>query len=298
MESDPLTTLDELINDPRVTLDMLAKALADLDVARDKVANKIVDLNEEIKRKEDEQKREAEYCKNHKNIYDLMRVITNDNQVVRLERLNTYYPENMLYLVDYKQNTDAKKKDVLGSFTILGTYNHNKNSREQYEVRLFKHNTNEKGTFWCSCLDQKLNSSSKNTVCKHICFIVCRVAKIMTQKFFDKKQLSEVEINSLINKVTSGQFDKNLQRTIAMLSMDSFKEKKKQIEEGDVCPICYDEFGTKELLSCPTCTNYVHDECMVVWMEKQHKCVYCSSKIWENYERCKGGATIHIGNTL
>jgi len=204
----------------------------------------------------------------------------------------------MLYLVDYKQNTDAKKKDVLGSFTILGTYNHNKNSREQYEVRLYKHNSNDKGSLWCSCLDQKLNSGSKKTVCKHICFIVCRVAKIMTVKYFDTKQLSEAEINSLVEKVTSGQFDKNLQRAIAVLSIDAFKERKKQIDDEDVCPICYDEFGTKQLLSCPTCTNYVHEECMAVWMEKQHKCVYCTSKVWENYERCKGGATIHIGNTL
>jgi hypothetical protein len=298
MDSSPLDALDELLAHKDVTLEMLAKALADLDVARDKVANKIIDVNEEIKQKEDEQKREAEYCKNHKNIYDLMHCIANYDQVVRIQKLNTQYPENMLYLVDYKQNTDTKKKDVLGSFTILGTYNYSKQSREQYEVRLYKHNTNTKGTFWCSCLDQKLNSGSKNTVCKHICFIVCRVAKIMTQKFFDTKHLGEVEIASLINKVTSGQFDKNLQRTIAVLCIESFKEKKKQIEEGDVCPICYDEFGTKQLLSCPTCTNYVHDECMMVWMEKQHKCVYCTSKIWENYDRCKGGATIHIGNTL
>ena len=67
-------------------------------------------------------------------------------------------------------------------------------------------------------------------------------------------------------------------------SSDKFVENTKSLEETDVCPICYLDFpDIKNLLSCPTCKNYVHDDCMNIWLKHAKTCVYCRSDIWKDY---------------
>ena len=57
-----------------------------------------------------------------------------------------------------------------------------------------------KGTFWCSCADHKFNSGKKNIVCKHICFIVCKVLKILQPYFFETKTLKPEHLQQLLDK--------------------------------------------------------------------------------------------------
>jgi hypothetical protein len=199
-------------------------------------------------------------------------------------------------MVNYEAIQDRKNPNVLGKFTVLGTYDFKKGSRNQYEIKLYKPNT-EKGSFYCTCPDHKFNSSKRGTVCKHITFLVCQVAKVMTRHFFETKFLTEKQTNDLIAKVSKGSDiwkDKLICREVKTLNLASFHDNRKAKDEEDVCPICYDAYGDLELLSCPKCTNYVHEECMQVWMEKRKKCVYCSDTIWEYYDRVKNGETIAI----
>lgn len=234
---------------------------------------------------------------NHKTLSSLENAITNNYQKDILYRISLRYEEDRLYMIDYTHNTDPKKPNLEGTFLVLGTYNYSKQMRTQYDIKMFKANSNDKGSFWCSCPDHKFNSNKKQTVCKHICFLVCQIAKIMTKEFFNTKQLTQKQIDDLVLKVSKNSNiwkDKNVCRKVSVLSLVSFQERKKEIDDGDVCPICYDEFGDKSLLTCPTCTNYVHDECMAVWMEKQKRCVYCTSQVWEHYAAVKNGNVINL----
>lgn len=232
-----------------------------------------------------------------KNLRALVNVITNSYQQDILYRISQHYEEDRLYMIDYTPNADAKKPNLEGTFLVLGAYNYSKNMRTQYDIKMFKANSNDKGSFWCSCPDHKFNSSKKQTVCKHICFLVCHIAKIMTKHFFETKQLSQKQIDDLIQKVSKNSTiwkDNNVCRKVTTLSLASFQERKKGIDDEDVCPICYDAFGEKDILTCPTCTNYVHDECMAVWMERQKRCVYCTSTVWEHYKTVKNGGVINL----
>lgn len=270
------------------------------------------DMYEELKRlqlripqKLNEIKSSPHY--NHKNLNDLVRCLNNAHQIDIIHRSSQRFEEDKLYMVNYDSINDRKKPNVLGQFTVLGTFDHKKGRRSQYDIKLYacpaskahapgayKSNT-EKGSFYCSCPDHKFNSAKKNTVCKHITFIVCQVAKVMTRHFFETKYLTQQQTEDLIKKVSKDSDiwkDKCLCREVKTLSLQSFKESKREIDDEDVCPICYDTLGRDDLLSCPRCSNYVHNECMMVWMEKQKRCVYCADTLWEHYEVVKNGQSI------
>ena len=237
---------------------------------------------------------------NHKNLTSLQNVLTNEFQKDIIYRSSRHYDEDRLYMIDFNLVNDPKKPNILGTFSMLGTFDFKKNTRSHYDIKMYKPNSNDKGSFWCSCPDHKFNSTKKSTVCKHITFVVCQVAKVMTRHFFETKHLSEEQTNDLIKKVSKDSAiwkDKLVCRKIKVLNIDSFKEKTKVIDDEDVCPICYDDLGNhnnNNLLTCPKCTNYVHDECMMVWMEKHTRCVYCSDTVWQHYDAVKSGQIINL----
>ncbi len=226
------------------------------------------------------------------NLYDLTESLNNEHQKEALRKLDLIHRGNEIYLTNYEKNTstDRKKQGIEGCFTILGTLKKD-GIREEYDVKMYKPNVNDKGTFWCSCPDHKFNSTKKNMVCKHICFLVCRVGKMLDPAFFNTKKLTLEQYETFRSKVENIHQilqDKSICRPKATVTADLFTTYTKPITEEDVCPICYDglECAAKEdILSCPTCANYVHKECMAVWLERKDSCVYCRCDSWKLY--CK-----------
>jgi uncharacterized Zn finger protein len=164
-----------------------------------------------------------------------------------------------------------------------------KGNRESYDVKLYKPNSNVKGSFWCSCPDHKFNSSKKQMVCKHVCFVVCRVGKIIDHEFFNTKQLSEEQYAILLSRLDNTHHllrDLTISRPTQENKLLIFKQREKVISEEDMCPICYDALDADcdQTLSCPTCLNYVHKGCIEVWMERNVSCVYCRSDVWKHYK--------------
>jgi len=128
------------------------------------------------------------------NLIDLinqMRPI-HENQYHTLSTLSQ--EESEMSLANYKKNTSTIRRlaNVEGTFYIHGT-------ERIYEVKLYKQGMNEKGSFSCNCPDHKFNSKKKDIVCKHICFIVCKVANIQDVAYFQSKQLTQEQFDAVVN---------------------------------------------------------------------------------------------------
>ena len=196
-----------------------------------------------------------------------------------------------MYLQNFEPNTNNKNPDLKGIIKILGNYNKSKGKRESYEVKVFDSAT--KGTFWCSCADHKFNSAKKNIVCKHICFIVCKVLKILQTYYFDTKKLTAEHLSQLLGKFDINSEiwkDKKITRKSSKVTIQDFKNFPAHIQ--DTCTFCYDEMTDADKpvsVSCPLCSHCFHEECMCVWLESQSKCSYCSNNFWQYYKRIQAG---------
>jgi hypothetical protein len=240
-----------------------------------------VEIEEFVKKQKENDMKNG--CKTIKELYNLL---PNPNQKDIFSKILSDSEYAKIYLSNYDANTDPKKSDIHGTITVLGTYNSKKQEREVYSIKIYKQS--DKGTFWCSCPDHKFNSAKKNTVCKHICFIVCKILKYLNVDFFTDKKLSEEQINTLIKKLTSAdlaEIDKSLINKITRITKELFMNFTKQIDDGDDCPICFESINEKHKLACPACHNYIHEECMLVCLEKRDSCIYCMNDIWKNYKK-------------
>lgn len=265
-------------------------------------------LEDDIKKNLEEEKRKANLINNTQNqtvqipnnrhftsIKDLANELTNHFQRDILWRINTDAEGAKVYLQNFTPNTDKKKKTLQGTINILGNYNRSKGIRESYEVKVFK--DDPKGSFWCTCADHKFNAGKKNIVCKHICFIVCKVLKITQTYFFEPvvKRLSDEHLQQLLAKFGDNSDmwkDKQYVRKSDFITIDDFKIFPNPI--SDTCTFCYDEMtnGDKDIAcACPICKHCFHEECMQVWLEGHDKCSFCSNNFWIYYKRIKGGET-------
>lgn len=137
----------------------------------------------------------------------------------------------------------------------------------------------------CSCADHKFNSTKKNIVCKHICFLVCKVAKVLQPYFFETKKLSQEHTNLLISKLDK---TSNIWKDYDLAKITE-KPDFKNFCKGffDDCPICFNELGDEDdvdkLVACPVCHLCLHKECIEVWLEQNKACILCKSDVWKKY---------------
>jgi hypothetical protein len=251
-----------------------------------------------IKKKQlEEAKKKNNGCKT---IDELCGKVTNPNQVTILNRIITDKEYSKIYLSGYEVNTETtgKKKDLIGTVKVLGTFNEKKQSREEYDIKLYK--TDPKGMFWCSCADHKFNSTKKNIVCKHICFLICKIAKVLKPDVFENKKFNDEDLALLLAKLTStGDIwkDQTIAKILDKITLDTFKQFIKAID--DCCPVCFNDLtddDKPQLLACPTCKNYIHSECADIWLEQKTCCAWCKSNYWEYYGKVKSGGSVSVKN--
>lgn len=158
----------------------------------------------------------------------------------------------------------------------------------------------------CNCPDQKGWAKQYNCICKHSCFIIQKVCRdIITDEseFWTNLEFNEQEYQVItdILKEKSRNFeilddetvDKELVEKFNQINISESKyETEKTFNEGDVCPICYDD-GDTDLLECPDCKNIFHKECMERWLQTQNTCVYCRSTVWNSYS--EKGEYLNLG---
>lgn len=196
--------------------------------------------------------------------------INNDFQSEIILKLFCGYSGTM-YLEDYKCEGDGNVIEI----SMLGSKKLNK--REKYVVTIQDNKCS------CTCKDFLYRSKKLGIVCKHITFIVCKVAYILDYQFFDTKELSEYNLQKIKNVLNNNAMWKNRQVSIKDINKE-FLTNTKNLEPTDTCPICYDCFNEpNRVISCPQCQNYIHKECMDIWLETKQTCIYCRSYEWKNY---------------
>lgn len=231
-------------------------------------------------------------------IPELITRVENEAQKQALSKLLLRNEANQIYLASFEANalTRGRGSDVEGTFTVLGTIRNG--TRDSYTVKWYRW-TPIGHAFWCNCPDHKFNSARKNMVCKHICFLVTKVGRILDPVFFENHRFSEAQHaqfreavgNAAIFADGARERDRLATPTLttsvpsrSMVSRDArraqFMEGRRPVGAEDSCPICYDEMGGGECLNCPTCSNNVHRDCMEVWLERHNTCVYCRSDVW------------------
>ena len=241
---------------------------------------------------------------------ELIARVDNEAQKQALSKLLLRNEANQMYLSSYEANTTLRGRgsDLEGTFEVLGTMRHG--SRESYSVKWYKWSIG-KPAFWCNCPDHKFNSARKNIVCKHICFLVTKVGRILDPAFFgtqrhmftreQQERFRQAVGNAAIFADGARERERLATapvRTVtfayvptatAVASHDTrraqFFEQRRPVEAEDSCPICYDEMTGTTCLSCPTCSNNVHRDCMEVWLERHSTCVFCRSDVWRSWTR-------------
>ena len=193
----------------------------------------------------------------------------NDSQKKILDNLNF----SKLYLVDYvdDDNNNETCISLLGDRKKVGAQRY----REKYNIIFNKENRK----FTCECKDFLFRSHSKNIVCKHISFLVCKVLKIYNHDYF-KTKIAPPNTQSLL---TDSNIWTNNNISIKFLNHD-FIHSEKTLNINDRCPICYDQFGNFPVLNCPTCKNFIHNDCIQLWLIQSNKCCYCRSTVWEDFK--------------
>ncbi len=236
----------------------------------------------------------------------LISQLTNPKQIDILERVRRRGLDDQMYFVNFERNSrqdNARYRAMMGTFTIMGTMN-KKGVRESYSVDLYNPDVydSSKKIFNCDCPAHRFKSSSDNTVCKHISFIMCRVIGHITKEFFTTHRLSREEVNMIMEKMSvqreeilvhieQNRMNDTTQQLKTegryILQHDSFLNSTRDVSEED-CPICFDvvEAGNENRLNCPDCKKHVHKECMEIWLSRNDSCVYCRSSVWKHYTKC------------
>lgn len=254
--------------------------------------------------------------RNPTTVWELSRVLQNPAQVTALRNTTINHPDHQLYLSSYEPAAvggPRGSQDVEGTFTVLGSMR--KGVRESYSIKWYKTTAVGKPSFWCNCPDHKFNSTKKNMCCKHICFLVTRVGRILDPAFFESKRLTveqhaafaaivrdaavfadgSRERERIAARVASAARDAALAAEMAAMSRQEaravFEVPRKPVATEDMCPICYDVMEGCVNLNCPTCSNNVHRECMEVWLERNSTCVFCRSDVWRKWT---GGLISHV----
>lgn len=124
----------------------------------------------------------------------------------------------------------------------------------------------------CSCMDWKIRCRGMSIACKHIYYFL---DKILTYELFEY-------YDNVIQKPEL--FEELMKRRIRLNCLD-YKVKQDDRIEGEMCTICYLDFKQEEapnLVKCPDCKNFLHRECMKVWLKNSPKrnCAVCKSESW------------------
>ena len=85
------------------------------------------------------------------NLSSLISALNNEHQRESLRKLQLRHEDYQIYMSGYQKNEEhtGRSANVHGTFTVLGTMNRH-GERSEYSIKLYKHASNPKSSFWCS----------------------------------------------------------------------------------------------------------------------------------------------------
>ncbi|XP_074641041.1 RING finger protein 24-like [Tubulanus polymorphus] len=66
----------------------------------------------------------------------------------------------------------------------------------------------------------------------------------------------------------------------------------RQISNSDICPVCLDEYHTKEQIALCRCGHTFHKKCLVMWLDQKNNCPVCKATV----QQCRfdeGSGLVH-----
>jgi hypothetical protein len=174
------------------------------------------------------------------------------------------------------------------------------------------------GACACTCMDAAVNCRRLGVVCKHVCFLAYRVARLERTSFLGAGgaggagghdagpagRFTDAEMRAMEASVTNGAYwaeglnqrpsPRALSAAEHFASADAaapragpppdFGTVRRTPCATDECPVCYDVLvhPRKPLAGCPDCGNGVHLECAKKWIAHAPRasCVVCRSSVW------------------
>ena len=145
----------------------------------------------------------------------------------------------------------------------------------------------------CDCPDSDF-SNMNNLYCKHVCFVICYIAKIYNEDLFITRKFSSKELRQLNNRLLFGIDDSDIANSMLTRRFEyinsniifdkNFDEKNARNLEDD-CLICFTSLSNTEdkICKCPTCFNAIHLKCAVRWLKYHETCIYCKDDIWKYF---------------
>lgn len=187
-----------------------------------------------------------------------------------------------IYLLNYKSEENNIIFDVSGSTAKIYHVDINKDSR----------------VITCTCPDHYINCKRQGCVCKHCCFVLCKVLKFSTgSSFFGSLRFNDnhmKDIDDNIKKIdlandnyANKDYSEKYEAVSAKVN-ESFAQKREVVKDHDVCCICYDDFTEEKdkNLECILCNNLIHKMCMEKWLQTgRTNCPYCRSDVWKKYRK-------------
>ena len=192
----------------------------------------------------------------------------------QLLRIDKIY-DQPIYLL--KKN----KEDNKFVFEVCGT------TKNIYKVQIYKYSK----MIFCNCPDAKSYAKQNGVVCKHCCFILLKVLKLINSDdffnilLFDDKQLEF--INNEFNKL---EFIENEYIKIDYVNKFNQLSEDKIIIKKDMesfCLICYDELDDIENKKfnnqCKYCLKIFHNKCINKWLSLgNNNCPHCRNIMKSN----------------
>lgn len=133
----------------------------------------------------------------------------------------------------------------------------------------------------CNCFDFKL----RHKLCKHLYFIIARVAK-------DTDSLVKLNENTNIFIINPN-----------LTSMLKTRLKKCDTNEctndTDDCVICFESMKNKKIIeSCSICKNSFHIHCLKRWLKTKHTCPLCRTVIKLDKDQLNTDSLLYFDNLV
>ena len=174
-----------------------------------------------------------------------------------------------------------KQEDNKFVFEVCGT------TKNIYKVQIYKYSK----MIYCNCPDAKSYAKQNGVVCKHSCFILLKVLKLInSDDFFNMLLFDDKQLEFIKTEFNKLEFIEN--DYIKMDYVDKFNKlyDDKIIIKDDMelfCLICYDELDNIENKKfnnqCKYCLKIFHNNCINKWLNMgNYNCPHCRNIMKSN----------------